>query len=406
MERHRETQPSHRASNASVPVGDSQSSKDLGVRVIAVSPRASVRRRLSSMLHGHVESVHFVECEQEAVEYISTSNCDMMIVERAIPAEDGSHTDGIDLLERITTTHAAIVGVIIGQVENTDDAIRAMRAGACDLISIQSRSAATTRRLLESVKRAARVRQRDARVDRLKKLCHKLNTARQEVSGQVGDLCTDLVTAYQDLSEQFGDVKIATELNVILRQELEIESLLRAMLEFALSKIGSTNAVVFLPTSSGDYSLGAYVNFDIPKDGAEIMLDQLADTLAPRFEHQESVLAICGRDEMDEALGNDSHWLEDEAAMVVSCQSDDECLAVLALFRDQSMPFDEDDVRTMSIIAKLFGEQLARVIHVHHRHLPKDQWGELDSGYFDGPDDEPEDDDYFSSGDDHFGFAA
>ena len=29
----------------------------------------------------------------------------------------------------------------------------------------------------------------------------------------------------------------------------------------------------------------------------------------------------------------------------------------------------------LSIIAEHFGSQLARVIHVHHRHLPKDQWG-------------------------------
>ena len=55
------------------------------------------------------------------------------------------------------------------------------------------------------------------------------------------------------------------------------------MLEFTLSKIGSTNAAIFLPTSSGDYSLGAYVNYDIPRDGIEIMLDQLADVLAPNF---------------------------------------------------------------------------------------------------------------------------
>lgn len=407
MERHQETKNNNLTSTPAISGSDPESVNDLGVRVVAVSPRASVRRRLSSMLHGHIESISFVENEEEAVEHISTSNCDMVIIERALPNIDGPHSDGIDLLDRITTTHAAIVGVIIGQAASSDDAVRAMRAGACDLISIQSRNAKTTRRLLESVKRASRVRQRDARVDRLKKLCHKLNTARQDVSGQVGDLCTDLMSAYQDLSEQFGDVKVATELNVLLRQELDIESLLRTMLEFTLSKIGSTNAVVFLPTNSGDYSLGAYVNYDIPKDSAEVMLDQLADSLAPLHENQNSVLAICGRDEMDEAMGSDSHWLEDEAAMVVSCKVDDECLAVLTLFRDESLPFEEDDIRTLSIISKLFGEQLARVIHVHHRHLPKDQWGDLDSGLMDNPDDGPqEDDDYFSSGDDYFGFAA
>lgn len=397
MERHRETKPTHLAGKAAGPSGESDPAGELSVRVVAVTPRASVRRRLSSMLHGQVESLTFVEDASRAIEEVSTNNCDLVIIERALEG-----TDGIDLLDQLSSNHPALVGVIIGQVENTDDAIRAMRSGACDLISIQNRNAQTVRRLLESVKRAQRIRQRDARVDRLKKLCHKLNTARQEVSGQVGDLCNDLVTAYQDLSEQFGDVKLATEFNSLLRQELEIESLLRTMLEFTLSKIGSTNAAVFLPSSSGDYSLGAYVNYDIPRDAAEIMLDQLADTLAPRFEGVSEVVSICGRIEMDEAFGNDAHWLEDSAAMIVSCDHDNECLAVVGLFRDQSMPFSEEDVRVLSIISRLFGEQLGRVIRVHHRHLPKDQWGAIDTGAYD----EPDDDDFFSSDDDHYGFAA
>jgi len=405
MKRHRDTKPSNASDMSAAKFNMSNSDLDpaseLKVRVIAVSSRASIRRRLSSMLHGHVESLNFVDNASEAVEQVSTSSCDLVIIERALEG-----CDGIDLLYRLTTNHPALVGVILGQVENTEDAVRAMRAGASDLISIQNRNAQTTRQLLDSVKRAQRIRQRDARLDRLKKLCHKLNTARQEVSGQVGELCTDLVEAYKDLSEQFGDVKVATEFNAIIRQELEIESLLRTMLEFALSKIGSTNAAVFLPTSTGDYSLGAYVNYDIPRDAAEILLDQLADVMAPRFEDTNEVVSLNGQVEMDEVFGSDSHWLEDCSAMIVSCQHDDDCLAVLSLFRDQTKEFSEDDVRILTIIAKLFGEQLGRVIRVHHRHLPKDQWGSIDTGSYDDAFDEPDDDDFFSSDDDHYGFAA
>lgn len=363
-----------------------------GVRAVVVSSRASVRRRLSSMLHGQLETIEFADDAPRAIEIVSTCDCDLVIIERAL---DGS--DGIDLLDQLSTNHPAMVGVLIGQLENTDDAVRAMRAGACDVISIQSRCAETARRLLACVKRAQRVRQRDARVDRLKKLCHKLDNARREVSGQVGDLCNDLVEAYRDLSEQFGDVKLATELNAVMRQELDIESLLRTMLEFTLSKIGSTNAAVFLPTSSGDYSLGAYVNYDIPKDAAEVMLDQLADIVAPEFEMSEGVITLRDKHELDEALGHDSHWLENHTAMIISCTQDGECLGVLTLFRNESVPFNDEDERTLSVIAKLFGEQLGRVIHVHHRHLPKDQWGSIDCI-------EPDcDDDFF---DDGYGFAA
>ncbi len=367
-----------------------------GVSALVVTPRASVRRRVASLLHGQLDSIEYASDCHEAVERVSTSECDLIIIERAL-----GDADGIDLLERISTNHPAIVGVIVGQIENTEDAVRAMRAGASDVISIQSRCAETARRLLECVKRAQRVRMRDARVMRLEKLCHRLDSARREVSGQVGDLCNDLVEAYRDLSEQFGDVKLATELNAVMRQELDIESLLRTMLEFTLSKIGSTNAAVFLPTSSGDYSLGAYVNYDIPKDAAEVMLDQLADSIAPKFEGCDGVVTLASNDDLDDALGSDAHWLSDQGVMVISCSHEDECLGVLTIFRNQSRPFGQEDERTLSIIAKLFGEQLGRVIHVHHRHLPKDQWGSID-----GIEPEYDEDDDFFGFDDGYGFAA
>lgn len=391
-----ETKPSTPKPTALPALGETPSEVMPGVRAIVVSPRASVRRRISSMLHGQLESLAFADDALEAIEHIKTVDCDLIIIERALP-----NADGIDLLSELSTNHPAIVGVIVGQITNTEDAVRAMRAGACDIISIQNRCAETARRLCDSVKRAQRVRQRDARVDRLKKLCHNLDNARREVSGQVGDLCNDLVEAYKDLSEQFGDVKLATELNAVMRQELDIESLLRTMLEFTLSKIGSTNAAVFLPTSSGDYSLGAYVNYDIPKDAAEVMLEQLADAVAPQFEEASAVVTLTGYDEMEEALGCDAHWLDDHTAMVISCVHDGECLGVLTLFRNQSKAFSSEHERTLSIIAKLFGEQLGRVIHVHHRHLPKDQWGAIESI-------EPEydEDDDFLDFDEGYGFAA
>ena len=45
---------------------------------------------------------------------------------------------------------------------------------------------------------------------------------------------------------------IVTEFGGLIRQELDIESLLRTTLEFVLGRCGPTNAAVFLPTTSGD----------------------------------------------------------------------------------------------------------------------------------------------------------
>ena len=69
-----------------------------------------------------------------------------------------------------------------------------------------------------------------------------------------------------------------------------------------------------------------------------------------------------------------------------SCRHDDECLAVVTLFRDRRTGFGEDHVATLDTISELFGGQLARVIHIHHRHLPKEKWG-LSDDADDGADD-------------------
>jgi len=372
----------------------------LKARVMAVTTRRSVRRRISSMLRGRVESLEFVDTPSGALEHINTSSTDLVIIERALGDDDG-----IELLETITTHHPMIVGVVLGAIHSADDAVRAMRAGACDMIPIGSAGAETMRRVGEAVDRAQRVRRRDARMDRLKKLCNKLNNARQEVTGQVGGLCTDLTEAYKDLTQQFGEVKVSSELETLLRQELDIESLLRTLLEFTLSKLGPTNAAVFMPTSGGDYSVGAYVNYDIAKETAEIMLDQLADAIPESVEQLEGVRAMSGRVELTEMLGTSAYWVEDATMLTISCREDDECLAVLALFRDRSRSFSEDDVRMLDIIGRLFGRQLARVIQTHHRHLPRDEWGLAGDYGMDQPDeDDPRD---FGDGlDDYGGFAA
>lgn len=345
----------------------------LPVRVLVVSARGSLKRRLGDMLTGRFESLRFARTGAEAERLAKEGPCDLVIVDCALPNEDG-----LAVLERLNAMTQTMSGVVIVEAPSADDAVRAMRAGACDLISPRTRTSEVMRRVELAAKRAEKNRRRDQRVDRLKKLCHTLHDARQKVSGQVGELCNDLVEAYRDMSEQLTDVRLTGELNSLLRQELEIEGLLRTVLEYTLARLGPTNAAVFLPSSGGEFSLGAYVNHDVPRDHAEVMLDHLADSLAPAFEDREGVQSLTGSAEIQAWLGPDAHWMEDRTALVFSCRREDECLGVLALFRDAGRPFGEQDVRTVNIIGTLFGAQLERVIRVHHRHLPKDQWGVFD----------------------------
>lgn len=254
-------------------------------------------------------------------------------------------------------------------------AIEAMQAGAADLLSASIGAEELATRLRAALQRARRSQQGVERVERLRKLCKQLNSARQEVSKQVGSLCSDMASAYQELTDRMTHLATASEFNGLIRQELDLESLLRVALEYILAKAGPTNAAVFLPATSGDYTLGAYVNYDSPRETAEVLLDHLAGVIAPRFESATSLIHLASRRELDRALGDRAEWIGDSELIVMPCHHDGECLAVVAIFRDRHSPFPEGLRPLLQCVADQFGRQLARVIHVHHRHLPKHKWG-------------------------------
>jgi hypothetical protein len=45
------------------------------------------------------------------------------------------------------------------------------------------------------------------------------------------------------------------------------------------------------------------------------------------------------------------------------------------IFRDRRSPYAQPLLEQIMTVGELFAAQLARVIHIHHRHLPKSKWG-------------------------------
>lgn len=344
-------------------------SGEIPARVLAVSHNPQRLETLEHVVRGRCEAFHTARSLEEALAVFAASQSNLILIDRVLGEQDG-----IALAARILDLEPSAVPVILAESPSLNDAVLAMQTGAADLIDLGLSEHEIRRRLSVAGQRANTLRRREDKVTRLKKMCHTLNTARDHVSGQVGDLCSDLLGAYQSLADQIGEVSISSELNSLLRQELDVESLLRTVLEYMLSKIGSTNAAVFLPTSAGDFSLGAYINYDCPREAAEVLLDQMAYTFAPCFEEQSEPLMLVGKHDLKAAMGDEAAWLGDANAIVVSCMEDGECLAVLTVFRKDTKPFTEEHRRVFEITAKLFGAQLGRVIQVHHRHLPEDQW--------------------------------
>lgn len=167
------------------------------------------------------------------------------------------------------------------------------------------------------------------------------------------------------------------EFDRLISGELDVETLLRTALEFILARCGSTNAAVFLPSTGGDFSLGAYVNYSCPKDTAEVLLDHLANVAAPRLESLEGLVTMNTPASIERHLGDCCHWINDCQVLAFACRHEGETLALFMLFRDAARPFNDEAVRTLAMVRERFAEQLARVVRIHHRHLPRDRWGAL-----------------------------
>lgn len=213
-----------------------------------------------------------------------------------------------------------------------------------------------------------------ARDRRLRGLCRKLNASRRELSRELTRLCAEMTESYAALAGKIDTVAIAGEFTGLIRQEIELESLMRTSLEFMLAKFGSTNAALFLPSSSGDWTLGAYVNYDRAKESAEMMLDHLADTIPGRMDEIGSTVLLEGEAQVRKALPGAAEWLGDSAVLASPASHEGETLACVVLFRDRTSPFPEHARQSLESLSKILASQFGRVIKVHHRHLPKEQW--------------------------------
>lgn len=363
--RRKPTEPS-----AAPTIGATPDTQTLPPRVLIVSSARVLRDLVSAHLDEAGGKTDHAPGAQEARARLDDAGpYDVVMIQSGLAGVD-------ELAAETAERRPGVSVVLLGETPGLDDAVAALRCGAVDVLSPRLKRDEFIARTAAACVKARRGRAREERVERLRRLCRQLQSARVEMSRHIESLCSDLAGAYRDLNDRMNEVALATEFGSLIRRELDIESLLRTALEFVLTKSGPTNAAIFLPASSGDFSLGAYVNYDGPKEAAEMLLDHLASSLAPRFEGEKEVRVLKGREDLDAVLGDDADWIGDSTLVAIPCRQDEDCLAVMVLFRDQKQAFPDDLKPVLSLIADLFARQLARVIHVHHRHLPPSKWGD------------------------------
>lgn len=332
--------------------------------VLLVDTDPKVRKVLADAISGE----HMVLLEAaslaEARTRLRESEVDLALIEPNLP--DGS---GMDLAHELDQTRSTTQTIVISDQPNLQRAVEAIRAGAADFIAKPLDLDELNERVRVAIDRHKVGQKQQMRIRRLRRICKKLNIARQEVTQQVDILCNDLVTAYQELAAQMQHVVYTSEFAALVRNELDLENLLRKTLEYLVHKAGSTNAAIFLPATGSEYSLGGYVNYDCTPDSADLLLQHLADVVAPLLAERDAPVHITDNQTLGEWLGDDFAYLADSHVLGFACPHDDETLAVVVLFRDGSQPFDADVLETTAAIAPLLGQAMARIIRVHHRQI-------------------------------------
>ena len=336
----------------------------------------------------HPVRVVAVPTADEARDYIKDHRVDLAIVGSALP-------DGLELTHELSENRHPTATVVVSESPDFEVATAAMRAGACDFLVTPADPEKLRRCLDSAMQRRAREAAVGRRIRRLKRLCRKLNEARIDVSQQVDILCSDLVTAYQELAVQFQNVVQTSEFKGLISEELDLEALLRKTLEFLIGKAGPSNAAIFLPATLDEYSLGGYVNYDCSAESADMLLEHLADVVAPKIATAEEYVYFTNNQELRSWFADDAEYLADSEVIGIPCiageEGDRECLAVIVLFRDREQPFTQEALEICSTMGDVMGECLEKVIKVHHRmSLADTEWdgtAETDDYYGETDDD-------------------
>lgn len=338
-------------------------------RVILVDRDA----HLASML---TEAIDSVPCQvdqfdtlAEARECIAAGSVDLALIEPDLP-------DGCGLVLAEELHRSSTQTIMVCSDPSLHRAIQAIRVGAIDFIVKPVIAAELRDRVRQAMRRHRLNRRKTQRVRRLRRTCKKLSKMRNEVVQQVDVLCRDLVTAYHELAQQMTHVVQATEFSSLMHRELDLEQLLRKTLEYLLSKAGPTNAAIFIPAGKKRFTLAGFVNYDRASDTADMLLEHLADVLAPQIAQYDTPIHITDNEALNKWFGDDSAYLLDNHAIAISCCNDGEALGVVVLFRDMSEPYDDSAIETVAAIAPMLADFLAKAIRIHHRHLDSsdDHW--------------------------------
>lgn len=101
-----------------------------GLRVLVIEDTSLLRRMCENFLEGHGYGVAQAATAEQAMEIIEQEPIDIAILDLGLPDRDG-----LDLLAEIRSMEIALEVVVMTGKTSVDNAVRAMKLGACDFVT-------------------------------------------------------------------------------------------------------------------------------------------------------------------------------------------------------------------------------------------------------------------------------
>jgi FixJ family two-component response regulator len=330
-------------------------------RVLVVDDDAAVRDLLGDVVRSIDCQVVAVGTVAEARRVIAKVPVHVMVADVHLP--DG---DGIELLAALRKRNPAARAVVITGTPCVATATAAIRAGAVDFVpkpfAADHIAARVRTAVAASVDASGEADRADRKLRKLKSAVRKLNDARKTISQKVDILCNDLVSAYGELSKQLDVVRVQEGFRKTIAPAKDLEGLICQAMDWLMRQTGYANVAVWLAGEDGAPQLGAYMKYTIPGD------DRVSEAL------RRAVLPLAARDGRDAPVRltaaalkdkftpKEQHLFKDQQFLAIDCTYLGESLATLVFFRDEQVPFGEQDLETLKTVAPVFAAALAAVV--------------------------------------------
>ena len=270
--------------------------------------------------------------------------------------------------------------VVVAATARVEEVTRTMRLGASDFLPGNLDADQVESRLDLAIVRSRELVTRNRAARRLSELGGLISPSSELPTMSIDE--ADRGSDEMAVDDDNQRVAMCSEFRTLLRQELDVEDLLRTALEYLLVKTGPTNAAVFLAGGDGRYGLGAYVNYEHARRTVEPMLQRLADDACPRLSDEEDILRFEDAVEFIQDCELDNPVDGDVEMIAVPCRHEGECLAIMYMFRGGDAAFSDRVGADLDALRSILAEQLATLIRIHNRM--EDAW----------PDEPAEEDDW------------